>query len=125
AGVTEWGDGERWNISLAGGRKFGERLNVIGSLEARQIDQIQRNPARLGDWFQRYGWVTNPAWSPGAPQGVPQRLTLPWVTSSEHTPTGVMWARQGSSSNSPLLPFALNGYTFLDDGSGVRPLNHG
>ncbi|HWK53529.1 MAG TPA: TonB-dependent receptor [Hyphomicrobiales bacterium] len=125
AGMTEWGDGERWNISLAGGRKFGDRLNVIGSVEARQIDQIQRNPANLGDWFQRYGWVTNPAWSPGAPAGVPQRLTLPWVTSSEHTPTGVMWARQGSSSNSPLLPFALNGYTFMDDGSGVRPLNHG
>ncbi|MDR2212787.1 MAG: TonB-dependent receptor, partial [Pseudomonadales bacterium] len=124
-GITEWGDGKRWNISVAAGHKFGDRLNVIGSLEARQIDQIQRNPAELGDWFQRWGWVTNPDWTPGAPAGIPQRLTLPWVASSEHTPAGVLWARNGSSSNSPLIPFALNGYTFLDDGSGVRPLDHG
>jgi outer membrane receptor protein involved in Fe transport len=124
-GITDWGDGQRWNLSIAGGHKFGDRLNVIGSLEARHINQIQRDPAELGDWFQRWGWVTNPAWSPGAPAGTPQRLTLPWVTSSEHTPSGVLWARRGSSSNSPLIPFDLNGYTFLDDGSGVRPLNQG
>src|SRR5690606_28604070 len=43
-GVTEWGDGERWNFSIAGGRQFGDNLNVIASLEARHINQIQRDP---------------------------------------------------------------------------------
>src|SRR5690606_35784813 len=95
-GVTEEGDGERWNISLAGGTRVGDRLNLIGSVEARHINQIARDPEDLdSDWWQRWGWVTNPAWAPGAPPGVPQRLTLPWVTSSEHSPTGVLWARQG------------------------------
>lgn len=124
-GLTERGDGERWNFALAGGKRIGERLNVIGSVEARHINQIQRDPEQVGDWFQRWGWVTNPAWSPGAPMGVPQRLTLPWVTSSEHSPSGVIWARRGSSSTSTLLPFALNGMTFTDDGSAVRPFVRG
>ncbi len=124
-GTSEWGDGDRWNFSVAGGTQIGERLNLIGSVEARQIDQINRNPEELGSWWQRWGWVTNPEWSPGAPPGVPQRLTLPWVTSSEHSPTGVIWARAGSNSSSPLIPFRMNGTTFLEDGSGVREFIQG
>src|SRR5690606_35636936 len=77
-------------------------------------------------WFQRWGWVTNPEWiSASATPNVPQRLTLPNVTSSEHSPTGVLWARSGSTSTSPLIPFALNGMTFTDDGTEVRPFIHG
>ncbi|MGV3593585.1 MAG: TonB-dependent receptor plug domain-containing protein, partial [Gammaproteobacteria bacterium] len=34
-GVNEFGDGEMWNISMAGGKAFMDgRLNVIGSIEA-------------------------------------------------------------------------------------------
>jgi len=124
-GATERGDGERWNFALAGGKRIGARLNLIGSIEARHINQIQRDPTDVGDWFRRWGWVTNPAWSPGAPAGIPQRLTLPLVTSSEHSPSGVLWARLNSASTSPLLPFALNGMTFTDDGSAVRPFVKG
>jgi outer membrane receptor protein involved in Fe transport len=125
-GMTEVGDGQRWNLSIAGGKQFGERLNVIGSIEARHINQIWRDPEDLdSDWWQRWGHVTNPDWYPGAPAGIPQRLTLPWVASSEHSPTGVIWARTGAASTSPLRPFALNGMTFLDDGSAVRPFVHG
>lgn len=125
AGVTEWHDGQRWNFSVAGGTQIGERMHLIGSLEARHINQVQRDPLELGSWFQRQGVVTNPEWRPGAPLGVPQRLTLPWVASSENSPTGVIWARTGPNSNSPLTPFDLNGMTFLQDGSGVRPFIKG
>ncbi|MDR0779150.1 MAG: TonB-dependent receptor [Pseudomonadales bacterium] len=124
-GITEWGDGQRWNLSLAGGTKVGDNLHLIGSLEARHINQVLRDPTQFGSWYQRVGVVTNPAWSPGAPIGTPQRLTLPWVTSSENNPTGVIWARSGPNSNSPLIPFDLNGMTFLQNGSAVRPYVHG
>lgn len=120
-GINEWGDGQRWNLSIAGGRQFGDRLHVVGSVEARHINQITRNPEELdSDWFQRWSWVTNPAWSPGAPAGIPQRLTLPWVSSSEASPTGVIWARSGTTSTSALIPFTYNGQTFLNDGSATR-----
>ena len=124
-GITEQGDGERWNLSVAGGAQIGDRLNVIGSVQAMKINQISREAHELdGDWFQRWGWVTNPAWSPGN-TSVPQRLTVPNVVSSEHSPTGVIWARDGANSRSPLIPFSLNGMTFLEDGSGVRPFIQG
>lgn len=111
-GVTEWGDGERWNLSVAGGTRIGERLHVVGSLEARRINQILRAPEELDhDWWQRWGHVQNPSWSPGAAPGIPQRLTLPWVSSTDHTPTGMIDAPG----------FSLDGYTFTDDGEHIRP----
>jgi iron complex outermembrane recepter protein len=125
-GINEWGDGPRWNMSLAGGRAFGDRMHVIGSVQALEIKEIRRLPEDLGDWFQRWGWVTNPDWvSATATPNVPQRLTLPWVTSSEHSPTGVIWARRGNNSTSPMIPFALNGMTFTEDGRDVRQFIHG
>src|SRR5690606_14145494 len=39
-GVTEVGDGFRWNTSIAGGTRIGERTHVIGSLQAMHINQI-------------------------------------------------------------------------------------
>jgi len=122
-GITEIGDGQRWNFSVAGGAQIGERLNVIGSVQAMRIAQINREASSLGDWFQRWGTVTNPAWvSATATPNVPQRLTLPNVVSSEHSPTGILWARTNpNSATAPLNPnFKLNGTTFLEDGSDVR-----
>ena len=112
-GITEVGDGQRWNFSIAGGKKIGERLNVIGSVQALEIKQINREAEDLeGDWYQRWGTVTNPAWvSAAATPNVPQRLTLPNVVSSEHSPTGVIWARTG--------PNAGNSNGTLD-GGGAR-----
>lgn len=129
-GVTERGDGERWNLSVAGGTQIGERTNIIGSVQALEINQINRESRELDDWYQRYGWVTNPAWvSASATPNVPQRLTLPNVVSSEHSPTGVIWARTGpnaANSNGTLVPnFTMNGMTFLEDGSDVRPFIRG
>lgn len=119
SGVTERGDGARWNFSLAGGTTIGENTNIIGSVQALHVNQINREADELDDWYQRYGWVTNPAWTPGN-TSVPQRLTVRDVVSSEHSPTGVIWARNGSSSTSPAIPFSMNGMTFLEDGSDVR-----
>ena len=121
-GVSEEGDGQRWNLNVAGGTQIGDKLNVIGSMQAMEIKQINRNPTDLdSDWWQRWGWVTNPAWvSSRTTPDIPQRLTTPWTCSSEHSPTGVIWARRGSSSSSALNPFALNGMQFTDDGTDVR-----
>src|SRR5690606_24164326 len=33
-GVTEVGDGDRYNLSVAAGHQFGDRLNVIASFDA-------------------------------------------------------------------------------------------
>src|SRR5690606_15576190 len=74
---------------------------------------IDRDPEELDpDWFQRWGWVTNPDWSPGAPAGVPQRLTLPWVTSSEHSPYGLI-----RNTGVPELDYMK----FTPDGSDIEP----
>ena len=128
-GINEYGDGARWNFSIAGGKQIGDRINVIGSVQAMEIKQIVREASDLeGDWFQRYGTVTNPAWvSATATPNVPQRLTLPNVCSSEHSPTGVLWARTNPASATAALNnnFAMNGLTFVDDGSDVRKFIQG
>src|SRR5690606_31698733 len=103
SGVTELGDGFRWSLSAAGGTRLGERLNLIGSVQALEIEQIFRDPAQA-DWFRGWGFVTNPAWSPGD-TSVPQRLTLPLVASTEHSPYGMIWARTGNASTSAMHDF--------------------
>ncbi|HEX7081989.1 MAG TPA: TonB-dependent receptor [Gammaproteobacteria bacterium] len=90
-GVDEFGEGRRWQASIAGGFQIGERLNIIGSIEDRHIDQIDRDPEELDqDWFRRWGHVTNPEWFPGAPPGVPQRLTMPWIAPTDEHPYGMI-----------------------------------
>jgi outer membrane receptor protein involved in Fe transport len=122
-GITEEGDGERWNFELAGGKRFG-KLNLIGSVEARKIAEIERDPASLGDWFQRWGHVTNPEWStwraanPTAPMSespVPQRLTLPWVTVTTHSPFGLISNTGGLMDN----------MKFTKDGQNITPFVFG
>ncbi|MDR2212250.1 MAG: TonB-dependent receptor [Pseudomonadales bacterium] len=122
-GITEEGDGERWNLSLAGGKRFGD-LNVIASLEARKISEIERDPQDLGDWFQRWGFVTNPEWAawrsanPSAPASqapVPQRLTLPWVTVTTHSPFGLISNTRGVMDN----------MKFTEDGKAITPFVFG
>src|SRR5690606_6307411 len=112
-----------WNLSLAGGKAFlDNRLNVIGSLETRRIDGFARSAAEVPE-MQRWGHVTNPEWvnwrraNPSAPldaSPVPQRLTLPWVTSVMSSPTGLILAPgtpldrlQFNMAGSALTPFVL------------------
>ncbi|MEY4641410.1 MAG: hypothetical protein RLZZ227_1404, partial [Pseudomonadota bacterium] len=59
-GVNAFGDGQMWNASVAGGTSFMEdRLHVIGSVEARSIDQIARLASEVPE-MTRMGLVTNP-----------------------------------------------------------------
>ena len=116
-GITEYGDGQNWNGSIAGGMKVGEKLHLVGSIEGRRIHQIDRDTVWDGDMetYKGWGYVTNPAWTPTSPVGVPRQLTLPYVHTAVSSPMGLITVA-GSS---------LNRYTFTDDGKGVRPYQNG
>ncbi|MGV3591541.1 MAG: TonB-dependent receptor domain-containing protein [Gammaproteobacteria bacterium] len=115
-GQNEFGDGQMWNISLAGGVELMDgRLNLIGSVEAREIDQIQRLASEVPE-MRRLGFVTNPAWRASDPRGTnPQRLTLPWVTSIGAHPYGLITA--------PGTP--LHNMHFTADGQNISPFIYG
>jgi len=112
-GITEVGDGQNWNFSVAGGKQIGDRLNLIGSIEARQVKQIMRSPFDTENWAS-IGLVINPAWTPGN-TSVPQRITAPYVHSATQSATGLI-TQPG---------FSLNGHTFSEDGRSVRPFISG
>lgn len=110
-GMNEQGrDGKRYNLGVAGGIEFGDRWNFIGSFNGLHIDPIYRDARELdSDWFQRWGHITNPD-----PSG-PARITVPWATPTTMSPSGVI--------NVP--GSALNGLTFTDDGTALRPFELG
>ncbi|MES2604543.1 MAG: TonB-dependent receptor plug domain-containing protein [Pseudomonadota bacterium] len=125
-GITEQGDGVRWNFSVAGGTQIGDNLNVIGSVQALEIEQMWRDPTKT-DWYQGWGHVSNPAYLAGD-RTQPRLITMPKVASTEYHPYGMIWARGGTNQNSstaPLHNFRYNGHVFLPDGSGMRPLIKG
>jgi outer membrane receptor protein involved in Fe transport len=117
-GRTDSGEGANRNFSVAYGTPIGDRLHFIGSVENQKIDPIQFDPDELGGWFQRYGIVANPAWSPGN-TSVPARLVLPDVHSTIHTPTGRIGVPRNAAG--VVTPFSLQGFNFTYDGAGVRP----
>jgi outer membrane receptor protein involved in Fe transport len=82
-GIMENGEGFRANGSIAGGFQIGDRLNIIGSLEARQIDQIDIEASDI-DWHDRWGLVSNPD-SSG-----PRRLTKPNVVYTDRHVFGMI-----------------------------------
>ncbi|MDY6949608.1 MAG: TonB-dependent receptor plug domain-containing protein, partial [Pseudomonadota bacterium] len=115
-GRNEFGDGDMWNASIAGGiALMDDRLNLIGSVEAREIDQIQRLASEVPE-MRRMGWVTNPAWRATDPPGTnPQRITLPWVASIGAHPYGLI-----AAPNTP-----LNNMHFTRDGANISPFTYG
>lgn len=117
SGISELGDGFRANASIAGGFQIGERLNFIGSVEARQIDQITRYPDDLdSDWYQRWGYVQNPEWvSATATPNVPRRLTVPNVAPVDRHVYGVI---SGTRT-------VLDGMVFNREGTAVMPFREG
>src|SRR5688572_3293438 len=111
-GVTEEGDGQNWNFSVAGGKQIGDKLHVIGSIEHRDIKQIYRDPADF-ESFDSYGFVRNPKWvSATATPNEPQRLTVKHVHSAIQNAAGLI--------TSPAPGFKFNRYTFTDDGKAMR-----
>jgi len=113
-GITEVGDGENYNFSVAGGKKVGDRLHLIGSMEHRNVAMIERDPQDLENW-QSMGFVINPAWITDKTQ--PKRITVPNVVHATQNPAGII--------TSPAAGFKLNGYTFTDDGKAMRPFVKG
>ena len=122
-GVTEFGDGSRWNYSIAGGFEIGERANIIASFEDRYIEQIERDPLDLDPrWFQRWGHVTNPAWFPGAPAGTPQRLTMPWIAPTDRHVYGMITDSRMTSLDGMTT---LDGMVFNREGTALRSFDEG
>ena len=126
------GGGFSRKFGLAGGMKIGEKLHVVGSVDYNRIDQIQRDPTELGDWFQRTGFVSNPAYkSATLTPNVPQRLTLPNVISSVHSPYGrIDTAYSAIAPSSGLGTTTVNNFSYLnnvftEDGKGLRPFVSG
>jgi len=120
-GITELMDGENHSFSLAGGKAFmDDRLHLIGSMEARQIDQVGvdlKAKNRLDNW-QDWGLVRNPAWvSATATPNQPQRITVPYVFSAQQSPQGLL------IDTTP--GFAYRNHTFTDDGTQLRPYAFG
>ena len=119
-GMNEFdNEGKNWDVSVAGGAQISERLNIIGSVEARHVDQIVRNPLDLDtSWFQRWGHVQNPAWNASQPPGaVPRRLTLPWVAPQGLHVNGKIGGVPATS--------ALSNMRFNDDGTAIVPFDLG
>ena len=127
AGRTEWGDGDRYTLEIAAGKKFGDRLNVISSFNSNEIDEIHRLASEVEaekDWYSNYGHVTNPGWkSATATPNVPQRLTVSCVSPTDRAPTGMLWSRRNNSTSTsqPLTGFAFNGMVLSEDGQTIRP----
>src|SRR5690606_27930444 len=115
-GMNEAGDGEFGRGSVTWGSELGEqdRLHLFGTLEARVNDNYRRGSrgdAYEVDWDKDQDYVLNPEWSPGAPPGIPQRLTRDYVYDTEFSPTGLI--RQPG--------FSLDRYQFTEDATGVIP----
>ncbi len=127
AGATDFGDGDTASFSLAGGFEVNDRWSFIGSFESQTIDQIQRNPDEVGDWFRRWGWVQNPAWSAANPAAAPRNLKLPDVHSTVHTPTGKIAGgfNQVNPNTATAVPFTLNGQTFTTNALALRAFTPG
>ncbi|HUF71838.1 MAG TPA: TonB-dependent receptor [Gammaproteobacteria bacterium] len=111
-GQTKYGDGDNWEASFTGGMGVGQDMHVTFAVEGFRQDQVSGQIAGLDDrgWFGNYGYVTNPAWFPGAPFGIPQRLVMPNVHSSRHTP--------GGKINE--AGFSFDQFTFIEDGTQLR-----
>jgi outer membrane receptor protein involved in Fe transport len=101
------GTGQQWNLSIAGGQSFvDQRLHLIGSFEAREIDYVRGDRRRYSN-FRRTGNVFNPD-----PNG-PARIRTDYVFPTTTSPTGLI---QGTGTE-------LDGMQFTIDGTGLEPFD--
>jgi iron complex outermembrane receptor protein len=117
-GVTDYSDGENYDISLAGGQAFlNGKLHLVGSIDRREIQQIGPDDKRHSNW-KDWGLVRNPDWiSAAETPNIPQRITVPYVFSAQSSPQGLI------ITSAP--GFAYQNWTFTDDGTGIRPYAFG
>ncbi len=89
SGVNEEGDGFNYKGGITAGTRVGDKLHVTASFDYNHIDQIERDPLTLGDYYQRWGYVANPAYvSAAATPGVPVRITAPNLSQPNFSPFG-------------------------------------
>ncbi len=115
-------DGRNWHASFAGGTDVGDRIHIIGSVESRHVDEVQRDPADLDpSWFRRWGFIQNPAWNASDPPGTnPQRIVVPWVAPRATHVNGWIGPPFGVPATS-----ALARMRFTNDGSALVPFDDG
>ncbi|MDT8397537.1 MAG: TonB-dependent receptor [Pseudomonadales bacterium] len=116
-GITQRGDNENWEGSLAFGADLSERTHLLFSADVFQSNRLETLKDRK--WFKGIGNVRNPAWTAAVASGQcqanvfcaagPQDIIAPNVVSTEGTFGGLINA-PGS---------ALNRLTFLSDGSAT------
>ncbi|HZF31140.1 MAG TPA: TonB-dependent receptor [Gammaproteobacteria bacterium] len=124
AGRTSAGFGDQQDLSAAFGTKFGERWHFVGSLETQNIDPIDPDPSELGGWFRRYGIVANPASTAANGATQPQRLVLPDVNTTLHSPTGRIGAAANAAGGAATLTLANGpslGQNFNYQGTALVP----
>jgi len=120
-GITERGDGFNNKVSVTGGTKIGDKLNLTASADMNNIDQISRNPLRLGDWFQHWGYIANPAYkSATLTPGVPVRLTAPNLSQPTFSPFGRI-DNAYTAAGVAVPTFSFINTAFTQDGTGTRP----
>ena len=107
--------GKNERFSVTGGTSLMDgRLHVVGSVQSNEMDEIPSDPGRV-DNFEWWGHVRNPDWSPGAPPGTPQRLTVPNVLSTNTSPMGMI---RGTRT-------ALDNMRFNPEGTAIVPFEFG
>jgi len=94
-GITEIGDNQNYNVSLAGGMGIGERMHLIGALDYYDANAIKDATRR--DWQQSQGLITNPL--AGQP-GQPARITRSNVRSTQFTEGGLITSVAGGAAPS-------------------------
>ncbi|MDR0779787.1 MAG: TonB-dependent receptor [Pseudomonadales bacterium] len=123
SGMHEYNStGKQYEVSIAGGQALlDKRLHLIGSLEARHIDEVYADRTRWDNSQYQWGYVTNPAWvAAGCTVNVycaagPQRLTVQNVATLTGAPTGLI---RGTGTSLDWKKFSL-------DGSHLEPFDLG
>ena len=107
-GQTSRNDGRNHDVGIAFGHKFGDRLNVIGSLSDYGMDSIS-SPESLQkrNWFNQASRVTNPNTSG------PGFLRLPYVSPTNYSFQGLIVE--------PTVA-AVNRLQFNSTGTALSPL---
>jgi outer membrane receptor protein involved in Fe transport len=120
-GVTERGDGFNGKVSITGGTKIGDKINVVASFDYNRINQISRDPLTLGDWFQHWGYLANPAYkSATLTPGVPVRITAPNLSQPTFSPFGRI-DNAYTATGATVPTFSFINTAFTQDGTGTRP----
>lgn len=102
-GVTDRGDGDKFEVSATYGTPLGERFHLLVSGEVFEQSEIPDFQGR--DWFRGISWVSNPDFL-ATGQG-PREIRAPNVVPTNFTCGGLISAR-GSK---------LNRIEFLEDGT--------